>query len=245
MKLILESKHLLAWEKPAGIDSAPRSPEPDREPGGPHAVSIAVSCFPELQSIETHPNKGECGLLHRLDRATSGILLFARTQEAYDELRDSWNSPKVEKRYLALVSSQLNPFPELPRDLRFPIAHHFRSAKKMVADAPSLDPEKEKIFRYRGNPMEAWTQIESCEPLKSPIYQLKIRLFTGKRHQIRVHLASIGIPILGDALYGGGAYEKGIALFSHEIKILGAKFLKEPLWIQATPTWSLNSFSYY
>lgn len=245
IRLVYESACLVAWEKPAGLDSTFRSPG-DSESAT--AVSLAADAFPELRLLRTSPHEGECGLLHRLDRGTSGLLLFARTQAAYDALKRVWKTDAVEKRYLALVTSRSppekgdgkGPLPET--EIRLPIAHDAKSSRKMTVVDPEL---REK--RHRGEPRAAHTRIESVRRvnlpgLSIPVWEVQIRIYTGLRHQIRAHLSQAGFPILGDTLYRGTHFSlfetpDTFALASSQIKITLPFPGLEKVDIQIPPPW--------
>jgi 23S rRNA pseudouridine1911/1915/1917 synthase len=184
-----EDAQLVCVEKPAGMPCVPLS---TRERGT--VANALVARYPELASVG---GPLEAGLLHRLDTATSGLLLAARTAVAHAALRAAWKSGHVEKTYLAIVEGSV----AAPGRIDAPLAHHPKSARRMVvANA-----------RAASRALQARTDFA---PLRAPDAGpygartlLSVRLHEGRRHQIRVHLASIGHPVVGDALYGsaGGA----------------------------------------
>src|SRR6185312_13166506 len=126
------------------------------------------------------------GIVHRLDRDTSGLLVVARTEEAYEGLRALVDSRALEREYLALVRGK-------PRSrsgrIEAPIGRDRRDATRQ-----SLDTD---------TPRDAITHFELEERLQRHAL-LRVRLETGRMHQIRVHLAAINLPVAGDSVYGVG-----------------------------------------
>ncbi len=132
-------------------------------------------------------------MLHRLDNGTSGALLIARNRGTFDKLRDAIRAGRIVRRYEALVAGSL----ERKTEIDTPIAHHAKNARKMIVGDPSS-----------ANPKRAGRAASTVvDPIRrvGEFTLLSIAPKTGSRHQIRVHLASIGHPIVGDVLYGGPA----------------------------------------
>jgi 23S rRNA pseudouridine1911/1915/1917 synthase len=186
--VLQEDEHLLALDKPAGVSMHPL------EAGETGTLANAVLArFPDV--IGASPEERCPGLVHRLDRETSGVVLWARTRETFDALRAQFAAKTVEKRYHALVAG----FVEGVGELAVPLAHDPKDAKKMVATPYPAEAEELKarpaITRYRtlGQGAEA-TLVE-------------VEIPTGVMHQIRAHFAFVGYPVLGDTLYGGRTLE--------------------------------------
>jgi 23S rRNA pseudouridine1911/1915/1917 synthase len=134
--------------------------------------------------------------VHRLDNATSGCVLLAQTQASYDALREQFQSRTVEKDYFALVED-LTP---TEGTMTTAIGHHATQADRMVLATPG--------HPLRGRAQHAETHFTTTRHFfptaqgDTPLSLVEVTIATGVRHQIRVHLASIGHPVIGDAIYG-------------------------------------------
>ena len=178
---------MLVVGKPGGVACHPiRAGESETVMNG------VVARFPECATLGDKPLEG--GLVHRLDNGTSGALIVARTAAAFTALRAAIKSGAIERRYQALVAGQL----DHPLDLDRRIAHHPKNPRKMTIGEPeSLD--RRRIGRAAGTHAEPLRRVGAGSTL------LAVTPRTGSRHQIRVHLADAGFPIVGDTLYGGPA----------------------------------------
>lgn len=183
LTVLFEDPHLLALDKPAGISMHPLSP------GERDTLANAVLArFPDVLGAS---DEERCpGLLHRLDRETSGVVLWARTREAFEHLRGQFDRRTVRKRYLALVEGEV----EGEGEIVLPLAHDPASRRRMLATPYPADAEKlharEAITRYRAISRGPSATL------------LEVEIPTGVRHQIRAHCAFAGHPVIGDALYG-------------------------------------------
>lgn len=202
IRIAFEDDRLLILDKPADIDSAPL-PASEHLPSTQtlsmvdHAVSIAPN-LPNPEGFER-----ERGLLHRLDRQTSGLLVFAKTEATFRALKEDWSTKRVEKRYRALCTQRPR-LDSVPFSIRVPLGASPKSSKRMV-------PVKSALDRRLVKALEAHTEILAITPSllgKKTVYDVEIRIHTGVRHQIRCHLQAMKSPILGDALYKGDAFER-------------------------------------
>ena len=223
--ILYEDAHIVAVEKPPGVACLPN------RPGERGTIANALVAYSPEQARIGGPR--EAGLVHRLDTGTSGVLLAARTQEAYATLRARWSSGEVMKTYLAVIEGVL----EEPGVIDAPIAHHARSARRMViASSPMARSPQPALTDY--------VPIGSRDGLTL----LLVRIREGRRHQIRVHLASIGHPVAGDPIYGTkrtprfeGDTSAGLALHSLGLA-LAHPVSGEPIEITSqfpTRVWSL------
>lgn len=142
-----------------------------------------LSVDPQLAQI--HPL--ECGLAHRLDYETSGVMVAARAASVFEDLKKQFIDRRVEKQYECLVRGVI---PDLGLHTAFAGAHR-KTAKRVV-----MALKKTACFK-----IPVSLEILSCEA-DGKNHRLKIRLITGFRHQIRVQLSHLGCPIVGDDLYG-------------------------------------------
>jgi 23S rRNA pseudouridine1911/1915/1917 synthase len=172
LRIAYEDEHLLVVDKPAGIVV---HPSPGHESG---------TLVHGLVGLAVGGDEERPGIVHRLDRDTSGLMVVARSEEAYAKLQELVRERELERRYKALVRGRPRSWTgriEAPigRDRHEPTRH-------------SLDTD---------TPREAVTHFE-VERLLDRYALLDARLETGRTHQIRVHLAAIGLPVVGDPVYG-------------------------------------------
>jgi 23S rRNA pseudouridine1911/1915/1917 synthase len=157
-------------------------------PGAGNATGTMVAGllarFPELHGVG-EPERP--GIVHRLDKGTSGLLVVARTAAAYESLVEQLSTRTVERRYLALVWGAPSPATGV---VDAPIGRSRRDPTRMAVSATG----REARTRYE-------VQRRFVEPIDASL--LECRLETGRTHQIRVHLGAIGHPVVGDPRYRG------------------------------------------
>lgn len=163
------------------------------------------------RELEANGESGDLFTVHRLDRTTAGLMVYARTSHAAAELSRQIRDGKLEKIYLAAVGgSPTEPSGEMKDFLYF----DRRRGKSFVADK-KRNGTKEAILRYE--------VVEVRETQYGRVAVTRITLVTGRTHQIRVQFGSRGMPLLGDGKYGSRVNYKGCALFSSELRFIHPK----------------------
>ena len=195
LEVVYEDKDIAVINKPAGLLTHPTSSQPR------HTLANAlVARYPEMMSVGE--NQLRPGIVHRLDKDTSGLLVAAKNQAAFLWMKKQFMERRVRKRYLALVEG-------VPREKKGVITYAIRPSKQNRLKKVAI----KKVIRHESWGMEQTTRaarvahtfyrvrkiiggkcaIVECEPT------------TGRTHQIRVHLAAIGHPVAGDWVYGSRA----------------------------------------
>jgi 23S rRNA pseudouridine1911/1915/1917 synthase len=201
LEVLVENEGYVVVDKPSGVPSHPLK---DDELGT--VAGALVARYPEMRDVGY--SKREPGILHRLDKDTSGVMLAARDQETFDGLRKQLQAGEIEKRYLARCQG-IVPAPII---IDTPIANDPRDRRKVRA---CTDPRE--IKRLRAQPARTEVLTSTPAPHGSLV---EVRANNARRHQIRAHLASIGHPLLGDPLYGGPPLEQqGHLLHALSIRI--------------------------
>ena len=180
-----ETAQAVVVEKPAG---QPTAPIVDGETGT--LANALVGHYPEMQKVGYSPR--EPGIVHRLDTDTSGLVLAARTEVAFDVLSRALKAGAVEKRYYIICHGTGL---ASTGEIGIPIAHHPKDQKRMYACVHPRD-----VARYR--PRDATTHFRVLRAAGEWAL-VEARASAAIRHQLRVHFASIGHPLAGDTLYGG------------------------------------------
>lgn len=218
MTILYEDNHLIAVEKPSGLPTQPSR----------NSTTSLEECVKAM--IKTRDQKkGGVFLhaIHRLDGATSGIVLFAKTQKALSRLNEALREGQCSKEYLAIVQGE-PPLGEM-RDILFHSDH-----KALIV------PQG-----YPGG-KEAMLTISSVKPIslagleKMSLSLLHIVLQTGRYHQIRTQLANQGFPIIGDKKYGSPVTVPfGIALHHHQLAFFHPT-RSDKITLSSTPSWLMS-----
>ena len=190
--ILFQDSAMLAVDKPAGMHTAPLRPG---EKGT--LLGLVIEAFPEVAALPG-VKAVEPGLVHRLDRETSGIVIIARTPESFTALRAMFGGGGARKTYLAACGAPGEPPAgrRLHIDSRFaPLGEGRRKVRVVAA---------EELGRriLRETTRELYTTDAEIEAEGSGRLLLRAAIARGFRHQVRAHLSSLGFPILGDALYG-------------------------------------------
>ena len=200
--VVYEDSHIVVVDKPAGLAVHPGPGHPD----GTLVNALLARC-PDIRGIggELRP-----GIVHRLDRDTSGLLVAAKGQLAHQNLTEQLKNRAMVKEYLAVAVGRVTPE---SGTIDAAIARHPYHRQRMAVSAGGRS---------------ARTHYETEEALAGNTL-LRVRLETGRTHQIRVHLAYLGYPVLGDAIYGRGSGRAG-RQFLHAARL--------GFWHPASGEWS-------
>ncbi|MFI3328552.1 MAG: RluA family pseudouridine synthase [Rikenellaceae bacterium] len=193
-RIIYEDNHLIVVSKLCGELTQP-------DPQGNTALEDEVKSFIKVR--DNKPGEVFLGVVHRIDRPVSGVVLFAKTSKALARMNEQIRLRQVEKRYWALVETP-------PIEQQAELTHHITRDTKQNKSRASIAPKqnsKEAKLRYRTlGASKNYTLLE-------------IELITGRHHQIRAQLAAIGSPIKGDLKYGAKRSnpDGGISLHSRSM----------------------------
>lgn len=175
LALLHVTSEIVAVDKPPGLPTTIGSSD------GPSLAASLLARFPEMRAIDAR----HAGLAHRLDTGTSGLLIAARSRDTYDRLRAAFVAKRVAKEYLAVVVGHL----EGRHVVTHPLARHPKSRGRMV------------VARHTARAWRAETEVTSIAG-DAELTLVRLRMRTGVTHQLRVHLATLGHPIVGDRRYG-------------------------------------------
>lgn len=199
LEILYEDNDIIVVNKPKGMVVHPANGNPD----GTLVNAVMAICHDSLSGIggEIRP-----GIVHRLDKDTSGVIVVAKNDKAHINLSEQIKNHEVEKTYLALVKGFVK---ENEATINMPIGRSTSNRKKMAVTQSG----KQAITHFK--------VIKRYKTHKQDYALLEVKIETGRTHQIRVHLSQIGYPIVGDSTYSNGKNEWGI-----EGQCLHAKSLK-------------------
>lgn len=179
LDVIAETEHWLVLNKPAGL-----LVHPAVSTNEPTLVDALIKRYPEIAKVGGEPERP--GIIHRLDRDVSGLMIVAKTEQAFEGLKHQFQQREIKKKYLALVHGEVV---KDHGDIRFKLARS--TAKGRMSARPETEKTEGKI---------AWTHYTVLERLPGASL-LSVDIFSGRTHQIRAHLFALGHPVIGDTLY--------------------------------------------
>jgi 23S rRNA pseudouridine1911/1915/1917 synthase len=187
LTVIFEDDDCVVINKAAGMVVHPATGKPTGT-----LVNAILHYCPGLQGIggELRP-----GIVHRLDKDTSGVMIVAKNAFAFQELAAQFKDRRVKKEYLALVFGKLKGERGV---IDRPIGRH-RADRKRMSSLYALPKKREAVTEWS---VEKWLRNKNDVPGSPGVSLLRLRPWTGRTHQIRVHLADLGHPVVGDKVYG-------------------------------------------
>lgn len=186
LEVLYEDDDCMVLDKPAGLVIHPGE-------GGKHLEGTVANAVKSKVDVGVGEDMRP-GIVHRLDKDTSGVLAIAKTAIGYESLLQQFRERKIFKSYLALVNGVLNHPTGI---INSPIGRDLKQRKKMAISAGG----KESISKY--------AVIDSFSLGQDRVFSLvEVQIKTGRTHQIRVHMAAIGHPVIGDDVYGTKAINK-------------------------------------
>ena len=181
LDIVFEDGHLLVVNKPQGMVVHPGAGRPDR--------TLVNALLGHTQRLPAAGEARRPGIVHRLDRDTSGLMVVAKTEAAYEDLSRQVRDRELKRTYLALAWGRIR---EDRVVVNVPIGRQLRDRKRMAAVA---QPEPGRQVRSAATEIRVLSRFQGMTLVEA-------RLKTGRTHQIRVHLAHVGHPVVGDRTYG-------------------------------------------
>ncbi len=191
--VLFEDRYLIAINKPAGLVV---------HPGAGKEQTTVVSALLGHTKLSPVGAPTRPGVVHRLDKDTSGVMILAKTREVHRKLAEAFAGHDLEKEYLAIIQGHI-----VNRKGRIEVAIERDKIHRKRMKATSADKGRMAI-----------SQFEVLEYLKGATL-VKVRILTGRTHQIRVHMAFTGHPLLGDVTYGGKRHERRAEHFLHSHRL--------------------------
>lgn len=179
-EIIFENVNFVVIDKPAGVQV-----HPSEKNEADTLVNGLLYKFPEIGTVGDEP-QNRPGIVHRLDKDTSGIMLVARNQKTFEQLKEKFKNHEIQKTYWALTHGKLENKKGI---IDKPLARARNYKKQTIANAKTQTKVREALTEY-----EALKEGEEYS-----LVELKPK--TGRTHQIRIHMSSLGHPIVGDEKY--------------------------------------------
>jgi 23S rRNA pseudouridine1911/1915/1917 synthase len=186
-EIIFENKDFLVLNKPAGFVVHPKTDYSDSKEQT--LVSWLIKNYPQIKNVGDNPEIRP-GIVHRLDKETSGVMVITKNQNSFETFKNIFKQRSIEKIYLALVIGKMNN----------------KEGKINLAITRSISIKRTTKIREGQKALKAetlWEVLKTYQDNNQILSYLKLIPKTGRTHQLRVHLAAIGHPVVGDYLYGG------------------------------------------
>ena len=183
LNILFEDNHILVVVKPQGVPSQADSS------GDPDMVNLLKQYLKEKYN---KPGDAYLGLVHRLDRPTGGVMVFAKTSKAAERLNEQKQNGEFEKKYLCIVEKEVI----VRNNTLVNYLKQYNDNEKVKVVPMTEEGAKEAILEYK------------VLDVKNNFSLLQVALLTGRKHQIRVQMANIGHPIVGDYRYGNASKYK-------------------------------------
>ena len=193
LPIIYEDDDVIVINKPAGVLTHSKGAVNDE---------FTVADFIQNKARQSDlPKSNRFGIVHRLDRGTSGVIIGAKNEESLKKLQKQFSDRKAKKTYLALVE-------KAPKN------------KEFVIDLPiARNPKHPSQFRVDAKGKPATTEAKVLKTFGSGRALLELKPRTGRTHQLRIHLSYIGSPIVGDSVYGNAKHKDRMMLHAKELEI--------------------------
>ncbi|HOX10983.1 MAG TPA: RluA family pseudouridine synthase [Candidatus Moranbacteria bacterium] len=208
LKIIFEDENVVVINKQAGIQVHPSHNEKTNT-----IANALIKYFPKIKNVHDESKDAflRPGIVHRLDKDTSGVLAVAKNQKAFNELKKLFKDRKISKKYVAICEGI---FAQKEGLIEKPIARSTSYRKQVIARENTLTKIRKAETRYKVIKEQDNFSVVEVFPK------------TGRMHQIRIHLASEGHPVVGDLVYGKNSSAKRQLLHAEELKfeLLGKKY---------------------
>ena len=215
MKVLYEDNHIIVVEKEPNIPS-----QEDKT----HDIDMLTLVKQYLKEKYNKPGNVYVGLVHRLDRPVGGVMVFAKTSKAASRLSEQIRNKEFKKRYLAVVDGKFNETSGILEDYLY---KDERNNISKVVDQKKKNAKKAKLDY----------EVLNYDD-KRDLSLVKINLYTGRHHQIRVQMANAGHSLFGDQKYGTRGRGKQIRLWAYEVEFIHP-VKKEMLIFRDLPDWTM------
>lgn len=197
-EVLYQDKNVLAINKPAGLLVHPTRISKEKT-----LIDWLLKNYPEVKNVGDDP-KMRPGIVHRLDKDTSGVMVIARNQKAFEYLKKLFQTKQIKKTYIALVWGKIE---QRSGIIEKPLGLKTGSLKRTVRTEKARMVKEAKTI-YRVKKYVVLRQAQDNKVVDATL--LEVEPLTGRTHQIRVHLASIGHPVVGDTLYSRRVVPAGL-----------------------------------